>query len=134
MQTDTYTRFRRMKGYKNITYVLALLAMMLISQSGVDVSTRGCKSYLFKTSLTSFGKAKPYGKLFNAKECETRNNIEIALSESRYKVSNHQEVFDFNPPYDFEFHKTRILNERLQSMKAGLLLTKNLYQLQVLLI
>lgn len=117
-----------------MAYVLALLAMLLVSQSGVDVSTHGCKSYLFKTSLTSFGKAKPYGKLLNTKECETRNNIEIALSESRYKVSGQQETFDFYSPYDFEFHKTSILNERLQSMKAGLLLTKNLYQLQVLLI
>lgn len=117
-----------------MAYVLALLAMLLVSQSGVDVSTRGCKSYLFKTSLTSFGKAKPYGKLLSTKECETRNNIEIALSESRYKISSHQEAFDFDPPYDFEFHRTRILNERLQSMKAGLFLTKNLYQLQVLLI
>lgn len=121
-----------MKRYKNLAYILVLLAMVLFSQSGVDVSVRSCSPYLFKPSLSLLGEAKPYGRLLNAKDCETRDNIEIALSENRYKANTHQEAFGFNPPCDFEFHKTRILSERLQSMKTDLLLTKDLYQLRVL--
>ncbi len=123
-----------MKKHNYMLYVLFLIVAVLSSQSLGEVAVMSNLKSPISACLVRLDKGKECSKTFTERDSRRENSIEIALSESRSIVNVNQEDFSLNDASDFEFHFSGRLNSRLKTIKTSIVFTKDLSQLQVLLI